>query len=114
MPPELLTCGVQLQELDCRRRNGKVNVARVGKDGTVAQRAKRRTIHQHVFALEAHAGEELVKKQHDLQVDVRAAGLVGGCAAVVQGAIDDWTLDLSAAAEAKFVAVNLTVVQALP
>ena len=99
MPPELLTCGVQLQELDRRRRNGKVNVARVGKDGTVAQRAKRRTIHQHVFALEALAGKELVEKKHYLQVDVRAAGLVGGCAAAVQGAVDDWTLDLSAAAE---------------
>jgi hypothetical protein len=37
----------------------------------------------------------VVEKHHYLQVDVRAAGLVGGCAAVVQGAVDNWTLDLS-------------------
>ena len=29
IPPELLTCGIQLQELNRRGRNGEVNVARV-------------------------------------------------------------------------------------
>jgi hypothetical protein len=29
-------------------------------------RAKRRTVDQHVFALQALAGQKLVKKQHDL------------------------------------------------
>ena len=95
MPPEFLTCGVQLQQLDRRGRNGEVNVASVCEDGSVSKRAKCGTVYKHVFALETLAGKELVEKQHNVQVDVRAAGLVGCCAAVVQGAVDDWTLDLS-------------------
>ena len=66
MPPELLTCGIQLQELDHCSRHGEVNIRRVCEDGSIAMRAKRRTIDQHVFALKALAGQELVEEQHDL------------------------------------------------